>query len=203
MAGTAERIEKIGTTGSVSALLTENHNDVIDDMAKLLPSSVQYAVVGNVGAGVDNMMTYSLPADALNADGNYVRIQGWGKAASNATAKNLLLKFGAASVIGTLALTASQAGTWYVDAYIFRTGSDTQDFIGTVHEGVGTTLAAGKQAIIFGTATEDEDAAITIVFQGEGGADNDVTQEAMVVTVGRVAGDLTASKLATFAGTAY
>ena len=203
MAGTAERIEKIGVPGSVTALLTENMNDLIDDAAKLLASSVQYAVVGNVGAGVDNLMTYSLPADSLNADGNYVRIQGWGKTASNATAKNLLLKFGAASVLGTLALTASIAGTWYVDAYVFRTGSDTQDFIGTCHEGVGTTLAAGKQAIIFGTATEDEDAAVTIVFQGEGGADNDVTMEAMVVTVGRVSTDITASKLANYAGTAY
>lgn len=197
MAGSAVTVtpEFSGSPESVAERLRVSLNSAVDDLADFLPSSVQSTVVGNVGAGVDDLMSDTIPADALNAAGNFVRIRGWGKAANNATAKNLLLLFGGTSLLGTLALTASQVGTWYVDAIVIRTGSDTQDFVASVREGVGTTLAAGKQAILFGTATIDEDAAIITKFQGEGGADNDVTQEAMIVEVGRVAGDLAAFKI--------
>jgi hypothetical protein len=204
MAGTTVKSRlTLGVSGSVSRHGVIEHNKLVDDVARLLPSSVQSTVVGNVGAGVDNLMSYTLPADALNAAGNYVRIRGGGVTANNATAKNLLLKFGAASLLGTLALTASQVGKWYVEAVVVRTGSDTQDYVAVVTEGVGTTLAAGKQAVLFGTATEDEDATVSIQFQGEGGADNDVTQEWMEVTVGRVASDLTAAQIGDDSGTAY
>lgn len=197
MAGTAVTVTPEFSTSpeSVVERLRASLNLTVDDLADFLPSSVQSTVVGNVGAGVDDLMTYSIPADALNAAGNFIRIRGWGKAANNATAKNLLLLFGGTSLLGTLALTASQVGTWYVDAIVIRTGSDTQDFVASVREGVGATLAAGKQAILFGTATIDEDATIITKFQGEGGADNDVTQEALIVEIGRVAGDLAAFKV--------
>jgi hypothetical protein len=200
MAGTAVTLRQEYQDASAANHVRLSLNEVVDDIGRLLPSSVQTTVVGNVGAGVDNLMSYELPADALNAAGNFVRIRGGGTAANNATAKNLLLKFGAASLLGTLALTASQVGKWYVDATVTRTGSDTQDYVATVLEGVGTTLAAGKQAILFGTGTENEDAAITIQFQGEGGADNDVTQEWMEVTVGRVASDMTGYEVNSFDG---
>lgn len=203
MAGTTTSSrDNAGLTGGARRESVIQLNKAVDDLARLLTSSVQSTVVGNLGAGVDDLMTYSIPADALNAAGNFIRIRGWGTTANNATAKNLLLLFGGTSLLGTLALTASIVGPWHVEAIVIRTGSDTQDFIASVREGNGTTLAAGKQAILFGTATIDEDAIIITKFQGEGGADNDVTQEGMIVEIGRVAGDLTAAKIGDMAGTA-
>jgi hypothetical protein len=177
------------------AFFTQINNLVTDVEVARGVLSVNTTAVGNVGAGVDDLMSYDLAASKFAANGAGVRIRGWGTAANNATAKNLLLKFGSASLLGTLALTASQVGKWYVDATVFRTGVDGQDFVALVIESVGTTLAAGKQAELVGTATEDDGAAITIKFQGEGGADNDVVQEGMIVEYLPVASDLVASAL--------
>lgn len=177
------------------AYFTQINNLVTDVETVRQVLSSQTTAVGNVGAGVDNLMSYSLAASKLATNGGAVRIRGWGTAANNATAKNLLLKFGTASLLGTLALTASQVGKWYVEAVVTRTGVDTQDFSAVVIESVGTTLAAGRQAHLMGTATEDDGAAIVIQFQGEGGADNDVVQEGMIVEYLPTATELVASAL--------
>jgi hypothetical protein len=177
------------------AFYTQINNLVTDVETARRVLNVNTTAVGNVGAGVDNLMSYQLAASKLATAGGAIRIRGWGTAANNATAKNLLLKFGTASLLGTLAITASQVGKWYVDAIVTKTGTDTQDFVAVVIESVGTTLAAGKQAQLVGTATEDDGAAITIQFQGEGGADNDVVQEGMIVEFIPTATELVASAL--------
>lgn len=174
---------------------TQINNLVTDAETVKRVLSVNTTVVGNVGAGVDDLMSYNLPASKLAVNGAGVLVRAWGKTANNVTAKNLLLKVGTVSVLGTLALTASQAGLWQVEAMVFRTATDAQDISAVVRETTGATLAAGKQAVFITTGTEDDGAVITIKMQGEGGADNDVTQEGMIVEYIPTTTDLVAASL--------
>lgn len=168
----AQHNERIGTNaGSDLRRLTILHNLLVPD--------VQFTVVGNVTTGEDDLMSYTIPADALAQAGHLIRVIAWGSLANNANAKTLKGYFGSGTFL-SLSMTASAALNWYVDAYIIRTGSDTQDTLAQVQEGVAT-LAASKQATILGTLTADEDVANTLKFTGEATSTNDILQEGMIV----------------------
>lgn len=137
--------------------------------------------VGNVGAGEDDLMTTTLPANILEDVGDLVRIRAWGTAANNANAKTLKLYFGATAIVSQ-SLTVSQAGKWSIEALVIRTGSDTQESWALIVESVAAALAAGKHAQEISTALViDEDAAIIVKCTGTGVADNDIVQEGMTV----------------------
>ena len=143
-------------------------------------ASANYVAVGNVGAGEDDLMTYSLPASSFtNAGSRNVRIKAWGTTANNANAKTLKIYFGT-QLMATLALTVAQAGRWVAEAVIGRTGSSTQDFFAEAREVVVATGAYLATTAV-GTGAQDDTAAITIKCTGEATADNDITQEGMLV----------------------
>ena len=202
MAGTTtSSLDNSGEPSGTRRDLLIQFNSAIDDLADFLPLSVNSPAVGNVGAGEDDLMTYAMAANVLNAASNGVRICAWGSAANNANAKTLKLYLGTATIISQ-SLTASIAGKWVIDAVVLRTGSDTQDIFGVIHESTATLSATDKSAIEIGTATQDEDAAITIKCTGEATTTNDIVQEGFVITALRVAGDLGAAKIGDMAGTA-
>lgn len=160
--------------------------EVLKGFAKRAVSSfLVHVAVGNVGAGEDDLQSVSLPALSLKESGDYVRIRAWGIAANNANAKTLKAYFGT-QVVLNLALTASIAGKWFVDVIVSRTGKDTQDWVMEIRESTAAALAALKQAQDNGTATQDEDAAITVKLTGTGVATDDIVQEGMIVEVLRI-----------------
>lgn len=137
--------------------------------------------VGNVGGGTDDLVSYALPANTLNADGFGIRITAWGTTANNSNPKTVTLAFGATTIV-TQALTVSEAGRWRMVAEVIRTGSGAQDW--------DSVLLASPTAIVkngVGTAAITDTAAITIkgtatVTDGGGGINNDdVVQEGMIV----------------------
>lgn len=131
--------------------------------------------VGNVGAGEDNLMTYSLPANSLLSTGRGVRITAWGSVANNANAKTLRVYFGG-STLATVSLTAGAAYKWRAEALVFRTGTSAQDYAIEVRE-TGT----GNSAMADGGVTETETSAIVIKCTGQATADNDIVQEGLLV----------------------
>lgn len=141
-------------------------------------ADVNNTAVGNVGAGTDDLMTYSLPANSLSGNEKGVRITAWGTFANNANAKTLTMNFGS-TVILTNALTINVGATWYMEAYVFRTGVDTQDYIAKLI----TVGAAGVAVndIENGTSAQDDGAAITIKCTGAATTDNDIVQEGMII----------------------
>lgn len=174
-----------GTNGSIFLTPKGTGRAFLTDAVSTLQASiigkatVNTTAVGNVGAGEDDLMTYSLPASALKAAGVGVHITVWGTTASNANAKTLKLYFGTA-VILTNALTISIAGVWRVEADVFSTGIDTQDYVSQLV----TTGTAGVALndIEVGSLTQDDGAAITIKCTGEATSNNDIIQEGMLVT---------------------
>lgn len=143
--------------------------------------SVNTTVVGNVGGGTDNLMTYSLPANSLSSNGRGVRITAWGATANNGNAKTLDLLFGA-TVLTAQAMTTSIAGRWWIQSVVFRTGSNAQDYTTYLRESTttfGTTNDRSK--IVHGTLSQTDSGAITIKCTGAATSNNDITQEGMLI----------------------
>ena len=132
--------------------------------------------MGNVGAGEDDLMTYTMPADLLDVDGKAIRITAWGtgNALDNVTIK---LHFGADTA--TL-MAANTVTTWGVTAIIIRTGATTQ--VGT---GLFTKTATAQLRFIT-ASTETLSGSIVVKITGEntGDTSNDaVVQEGMIIEI--------------------
>ncbi len=92
-----------------------------------------------VGTGNDvaetDLMTYTLPANALSANGRGVRITAWGTTLAAANAQTIKLKFGATTTTTISMAMGTQA--WCIRGEILRTGAATQ--IGNTLWGVGVS----------------------------------------------------------------
>lgn len=146
-----------------------------DNFAKVMGKAyANFTPVGNVGTGEDDLMSYALPASALNANLRTIKVRAWGTTANNANAKTLKLHFGSA-VILTKSLTISVAGVWVLEATIGRVGSNSQRASAFLLEH-GQTPHAEQSA-----PTQADSGAITIKVTGQGTADNDIQQMGMKI----------------------
>lgn len=136
--------------------------------------SVNTTAVGNVGAGTDDLMTYSLPANSLSANNKGVRITVWGTGAANANIKTVALMFGATSLASGNVNLGSSATVWRYVAEVLRTGSNAQLYASLI------TLS-GAIIPYQGTAAETDSGAVTIKCTGAATADNDIVQKGMIV----------------------
>ncbi len=170
-------LERMDATASGSEWIEVDSNV---SSVQLSGSNVNVTQVGNVGGGTDDLMTFSLPANALDSDSGQgargVRITAWGTTANNANAKTVTAAFGASTLV-TLALTAAQVSSWRIAAEVMWTAEDTQKFVAAITQG-GT---AKQSETVIGTAAENDDAAITIKCTGAGTADNDIVQHGLIV----------------------
>lgn len=135
--------------------------------------------VGNVGAGEDDLITYTLPANTLQTNGKCLRITAWGMTAANANNKQVKLYFGSQSVC-TLATSANaNANAWVIVATVIRTGAATQE-IGAFPKSNNATWdnAADRTA-----GTQNLAANVTIKCTGEAVANNDIVQYGLTVEV--------------------
>ena len=169
------RLYKLTTAGSVVTVV-EDHRAGPYGVFAAAQAYVDTTGVGNVGAGEDTLITFSMPADTFNADKQGVRIVAWGTAANNANAKTLKLYFG--SVILTTSLTTNQASTWRITAEVIRTANNAQDYSAQLLQ-AGTTTIVDIEG---GTLTENDGAAITIKCTGDATSNDDIRQEGMVIT---------------------
>lgn len=133
--------------------------------------------VGNVNTGEDDLMTYSLPANTLNANAQGVRVTAWGRTPSNANAKTLKMYFGTTAVL-SFSLTANQVNAWRASGIVMRTGAATQISDATLLQGgtataLAVALDAGPTATLSG--------AVTIKCTGAATTTNDIVQEGMIV----------------------
>lgn len=145
-------------------------------------SHVDTTAVGNVGSGTDTLMTVSMPVGTWAKAKSGVRIVGWGTTANNSNPKTVKLQLSGSDIL-TTALTVSQAGKWFVEAFIIATGTDTQDYVSKLNE-YGTTVQTDCEN---GNLALNDGAALTINFTGavtDGGGginNNDIVQEGFIV----------------------
>lgn len=131
--------------------------------------------VGNVGTGEDDLMTASIPANTLDANGVALEVEGLFTTAANANAKTFKFFFGATSVQWT-STGLNNASVW-IRAFVVRTGSNAQDLWVYGADSSGPTFRFPVRA----TATETDTGAVTLKFTGEGTSDNDIVQRFMSV----------------------
>ena len=157
--------------------LTKYHMGGSADEDLQVPGVVdkQDTAVGNVGAGEDDLMSYTMPADLLDVDAKAIRVTGFGLGNG---ADNVTLKFHFGGTTITMN-SGSAVGTWYATIIVMRTGATTQT--GMSHFSIGTSSAAkliGPSETLSGT--------VVIKFTGENTTDttNDaVTQTGMIVEI--------------------
>lgn len=139
------------------------------------PSNVQTGAIQNSGAGETDLMSFTIPANHFSVNNKAIRVRAFGTTAANATVKTLKLYFGSAVVTFNPVTTAPNAQNWEVEAVIIRTGVDAQRMrvrgqVGVVNEVLSNTAP-----------TQDDGAAIIVKITGQGGANGDITQHALVV----------------------
>ena len=137
---------------------------------------VSSVAVGNVGAGVDTLITLTIEKDTLYKNGQALRITAWGSFAANGNNKEVILDVGGTTVSDSGVLTDNDK-KWMVEAIVIRTGVDTQDVISRfIHDTAIITLAITA-------LTKDDGADIVVKCTGEATATDDIIQEGMLIEV--------------------
>ena len=138
--------------------------------------NVNTTAVGNVGAGPDDLIIYTLPANTLVATPRGLRITAYGTTANTGNAKTVSLRWGS-QTLHSQSLTVSIAGRWEIVGYVLRTGANTQDG--------NTRIVQGPTALVGGSTlagTQTETGTITIKCVADTvTADNDIVQELLMV----------------------
>ena len=90
------------------------------------------------------LATYTLPANALSANGKGVRITAWGSTAANANSKTFRVRFGGIGGTGISALaTTTASAVFHSTANVIRTGASAQVSIATINSGTSGGAASG------------------------------------------------------------
>lgn len=134
---------------------------------------------GNVGTGEDTLKLYTISANTINTDKQYIEVECWGTYAANGNNKTVKLKFGSTNIYDTGAI-AANGGSWYVKGTIIRTGSATQ--IAVAHfSSSNSSVVAGSQT---SSPTETLSGTVNVSCTGEATSNNDVVQLGMIIKWG-------------------
>lgn len=139
--------------------------------------SVSTNEIGNVTTGEDTLHTYTMPANTLVETNRYVHIRDLGTVANSIHAKTFKLYFGN-TVILAVSFNVSTTYSWIVEAWVVRTGTDTQYYFAEMRANIGTTPVG---FVSEGDIAEPETAAIIIKDTAEGVASNDIRCRAFSV----------------------
>jgi hypothetical protein len=131
--------------------------------------------VQNTGAGEDDLITYSMPANTLEQNGQGVRITAWGITAANANNKTVKAYFGNLQVFTTGVLAANNRD-WRIEVVLYRSGTTNME-----GHAKGQFNATEIQVARVSSINRDYTVANTIKFTGEGTADGDILQTGMSV----------------------
>jgi hypothetical protein len=152
---------------------------------------VNTTTVGNVGAGTDNLMLYTVPINSLAANGDRIEGVGIGNVSANDNDKTIILSVGG-TAFSTGPLDLDLARGWRVEYTIIRISSTSvlvsvQTVANALNVDSAGTPATGGNGFHGGAATSTVAVSnlaantLAIQFQGVGTADNDVVQNAHVV----------------------
>jgi hypothetical protein len=130
--------------------------------------------VGNVDAGEDDLISYSLLANSLNANNKGFRVTFYGNTAANANNKTIKIYFDDDQLVTTGAVAANNKD-WILTATVVRDGASSQVCIaqGRMNE---TEVEPD-----FTDGDSDETGALTIKATGEATATDDIVCECMIV----------------------
>lgn len=106
----------------------------------LLYSYANATGVGNVGAGEDQLVAYSVPGSTLINNGQKLRFRARGSRASSANAKTLRVRLDG-QLVDSVSMTTGSPGRWELWGEIIRTGATTQMGCASYIEAAVTSLS--------------------------------------------------------------
>lgn len=137
--------------------------------------NVNVTPVSNVSTTETDLMTYTLPAGWMSANGMGIRVSAFGTTAANGNSKTVRLYFGA-SVVAIQAAITSSGSAWHTTMIVLRTGATTQVSGGNIWTALNTGNPASP------SPTETLSGTVIIKVTGQSAtAGADVTQTGMVV----------------------
>lgn len=161
------------TDARISESSVTQHTDAILKNSKL---HINTTAVGNVGTGEDDLMSYTMPANTLSANGYGIRVTAWGDAPDNAGTKTLKTYFGT-QIVATDDIKANQIDQWKVVYTVWRDSAGNQTYESEfLLSGTATDLV-----LEHGTSTQDETGTLVIKCTGEGTNNDDIVQRGLVV----------------------
>lgn len=128
---------------------------------------------GNVGGGEDTLMTTTVAANTLAANGDSLEAVCAGTFGASANNKRLRVRFGSTVIFDSGALAATLATDWTLEIQVIRTGAATQKCNVRLTTSFATLLAFCD----YSTAGETLSGALALAVTGEGTADNDIVAE--------------------------
>jgi hypothetical protein len=135
--------------------------------------SVDTTQTGNVGAGVDTLQYYQVPANALAVNGDALTFTCAGTFGGSLNTKAITVLVGATTVFDTGALAITASGHWVLKGSITRTGAATQK--------CEVTLTTSDVALLsyatYSTAAVTLSGAWDFYVKGEGTDNNDIVKE--------------------------
>ena len=154
--------------------------------------SHQYSDTGNVGSGEDDLHSYTLPASALNNDGDFLEIELSFTIASNANAKTIKIYFGGTVIFNSntdfgdsLSYNDSNAQELFVSFKVHKTGSSAQRIAGLATtidtQNTYSGLSDACAAPIVTALTKTDTSTIVIKATGEGVSNDDVIQKTSLI----------------------
>lgn len=165
---TADGVLKFTPNGGASALWRSVSNGV---------TNVDTTTVGNVGSGVDDLISEVVPAGTLAANGQALRIIAAGKFKAGMNNKEVRLLFGATELVSSGVVAVSD-GSWMIDAVVVRTGATSQKAVARISCSDPATLPTLSAYTEPGETTGG---AITVKLTGEGTANDDIEAEFLLV----------------------
>lgn len=166
---------QVAPTGTASASTNQPYTTAFTLGGTL---KVDTTTTGNVGAGEDTLITYTIPAAQLGSNGDYLEFRVWGTCAANANTKDIKVYYGG-TVISDGGVTVLNGVSWRCEGIIVRVTATTQT--------ANSMLNAGAAVIALPTTTSPaETLSGTVVFKVTGTsaispADNDIVQNGMVL----------------------
>lgn len=135
---------------------------------------------GNVGSGEDDLTTFTLEANILVNDGDFIEITAFGTYAANANNKTVKLHFGSTEIFATAA-NAANDGAWKFKAIVIRTAAATQKAITDMETDQSTVQGDSSYSCDYTTPSETLSGDVVIKCTGEAVANNDIVQEGLIV----------------------
>lgn len=152
--------------------------------------NIDVSIVGNVGAGLDPLHSFSLPANSLATNNDEVQFEGGGTLANNANTKRITFFFDGQLTVDSGLRTVTSAGAnigWKILGTVVRLTATTVRINATIYLGfMGVDSANTPNGFGAGGAMQTKtfdltvanlnSNAVVMLFQAEGTANNDVTQ---------------------------
>lgn len=170
------------TGGSIGGVAISDSNitlpvgDTSEDAAVGGTLNVDTASVGNIGVGEDALITYTLIANSLNNDFDYLDINAWGITAANANNKTIKLKIGTTTILDTGAVAANGA-SWWINCRIIRTGAATQQIIASIISDSALIVNSSD----YTDGVEDLSGDLDIFCTGDATANDDIVQKGLLI----------------------